>query len=503
MTRKMLFLALMLSMTVLPLHGAAAIEFADGKLVVHGKVQGTVQMPTHKKITPNQRHSYDFHNIRASLKLETMWHVYEGPKYSLNVYSILKNFYDKAYDIDSGYHDYVSDFSGHRGIKNELRNYNTFRDICRELYIEVIHPLFQVRLGKQVVSWGETTFSRMADIVNPLDSRGVINPIVPDFAEIKQGLWMARILYTNPDMWQNIMFEFLVIPDFQPTRVYPAGHHMMHPSSMNAMQDPNELLRPRYRDAPKTWGNPELGLRLRGFTKGFDWTLQYLHHRNDSPVTRSGMALDAALPALLGRGHTRDVMKYKFQHTFGATFNKPIGGEVPIIPFTSMRMSGLLLKGEFIWEKDRDINQQVGSNVRVREIDRYAGVLGWDCKIFLPYITPRFRNKLLTSKTQLFMEWVPDRHRNDLISPWSAFRKSGHHFAAFTQTFQYAFWHNRILPGFNLNYQLTDGSVACAWALIFKPTFKWTYSLIYSNYTEYGSETNNGDILVFDIIYEF
>ena len=482
---------------------AFALDLFSGKLTVHGIAQTTVQMPTHKETSPDQLHDYDFHNIRGTLKLETLWHAYEGESYNINVYSIFKNYYDKAYDIDSGYGNYISDFSGHRSLRNELRSYTTFRDICREFFIDVANPLFQVRLGKQVVSWGETSFSRMADIVNPIDARGVINPVVPDFSQMKQGLWMARFYYTNPDMWQNMTLELLIIPDFQPTRVYPAGHHMMHPSAFNMMQNPNEVLKARYRDKPKSWGSPEIGFKIRGFTGGFDWSLQYLHHRNDNPVTQEGKALLSALPALFGIGRTEVVYHYAWQHTIGATFNKPLPFDISIIPGTSLKMSGILFKGEFIWEKDRDINQTAGFDVRVREIDRYAGVLGWDCKIYLPWITPRYRNKLLNSSTQLFMEWVPDRHRIDSISPWSTQRKKGHHYAAVTESLSYAFWHSRIIPAVNLNYNLTEGSLQYALALVFKPTYKWGYSLVFADFIEYGRETDNGDMLIFDITYEF
>jgi len=89
---------------------AFALDLFSGKLTVHGIAQTTVQMPTHKETSPDQLHDYDFHNIRGTLKLETLWHAYEGESYNINVYSIFKNYYDKAYDIDSGYGNYISDF---------------------------------------------------------------------------------------------------------------------------------------------------------------------------------------------------------------------------------------------------------------------------------------------------------------------------------------------------------------------------------------------------------
>jgi len=479
----------------------ARIELLDGKLVLHGKVQETLIMPTHDNFTPNQLHDYEIHNLRTSIKLEAMLHVGQGEKYQFNIYSIWKNYYDFARDVDAGYRHYVQDFSGHRGFK-EFQYYRKFDDICRELYAELLHPLFQIRVGKQVISWGETTFQRMADIINPVDTRGMMNPVMPDFSELKQGLWMFRFYYTNPDMWQQMTFDFLVIPDYQPMVIFPAGHHMMHQSAFNAFAAPNEMFRPNYRDKPKTWGSPELAVKIRGFSWGVDWSLQYIYHRPDSPIYREGKAFEAQMAAVFGT-RARDVKRYGWQSTIAATFNKPINKKIPIIPGTTLAMSGIVFSGEFVWEKDRDVNQQVGMDVRVREVDRYAGVLGWDCKIFLPYITPYFRNKYLGVGMQLFTEWVPDRHRADAIYPWVTYRGKGHHFSALQMSWNYMVWHSRIILGGNINYQLTEGNTATAWTIAFKPTFKWTYSIVYSNYLEYGPETDKGDQIVFDVMYEF
>ena len=128
---------------------AYAINYLDGKVEFHGRWANTLIMPTHKNVTPNQLHSTDIVNLRSSLKLELMWHAYDGPDYQINVYSIFKNYYDFARDVDAGYRKYVQDFSGHRGFR-EIQFYDKFDHICRELYAEFNNPTYQVRLGKQV-----------------------------------------------------------------------------------------------------------------------------------------------------------------------------------------------------------------------------------------------------------------------------------------------------------------------------------------------------------------
>jgi len=38
-----------------------------------------------------------------------------------------------------------------------------------------------------------------------------------------------------------MFFEFLVIPDFEPNRGWPAGYHLTHPPTTNSLRNPNEI----------------------------------------------------------------------------------------------------------------------------------------------------------------------------------------------------------------------------------------------------------------------
>ena len=478
-----------------------AFEYLDGKVVIHGKMSQQLLMRTKNK-RPDELYDYDIYNFRSTLKLETRWHVLQGSEYELTFYGVWKNFYDTAHEIDGGYGRYLRQFSGSEGIE-ELKSYETFRDICREVYVELTHPNWQVRLGKQIVSWGETSFERMADIVNPVDLRGMLNPGYPDFAEIKRGLWMGRFYITPPDFFQDITFEFLVIPDFEPQRLWPAGYHLTHPSAMNALKNPNEMFKSYYRDRPESWRDPEFGFKVRGFSFGYDWAIQYFYHRADTPIIRKGRAIQAQLPALLGRGRAEDVQHYGHQSTLAFTFNKTVDRPITLIPGTFVRMTGNVARGEFVWEFKRDVSQFLGTNVRVTEKDRYAFCLGWDTKIFIPKLSPWNRNKLLSSSSQLFMEWMPEKHRNDYAYPWVTYCKKRHHFASITQSLSYDFWNGRILTGFYGAHHLTEGAWYYTLMAAFKPTFKWTYMVRYLNYIETGHDTENLDCVTFDITYEF
>ena len=502
MNRKiiLLFLCIMLSVSLVGFNEARAIEYLDGDLIIHGKISEQLLMRTKSKRS-YELYDYDIFNFRSTLKLETRWNVFKGSDYELTFYSIFKNFYDAAHEVDSGYNNYLKWGSGgsRRGI-DELKYYDTFTDICRELYAELTHPNWQIRVGKQIVSWGEASFERMADVVNPLDARGILNPVLIDFDEVKRGLWMARLTLTPQDFWQDMFFEFLIIPDFEPTRNWPAGYHLTHPPTMNSLRNPNELFKPDYRDAPDSWSDPALGFRIRGLTFGFDWTLQYLYHRNPNAIVREGRGVQSQLGPLLGR-RAEDVKRFGHQSTIGFTFNKPIDTAITIIPGTSTNMSGNIWRGEFVIELDKDHNR--GYTPEVKEHNRYAFVMGWDTYIQIPWLSTWNRNRKVRSSTQLFMEWVPGKHRDDFIYPWVSYNEKRHHASTITQSLDYDFWNSRIIPAIYFSHSLDDGRTFYAPTLAFKPTFSWTYMVRYINYIDYGNIIQNLDYVMFDITYEF
>jgi hypothetical protein len=485
------------SYTILP-----AFELADGKVVIHGKVSEQLAI-TASGTSPGQLYDYDIFNFRTTLKLETMFHLQQCPEYEINLYGVWKEFYDYAHEVDSGYNNYLEDFSGHHGIQ-EVRSYNTFRDICRELFLEYTTSTFQIRAGKQIVSWGETSFERTADIVNPVDARGLLNPGYPDFAEIKRGLWMLRFYITPADMPLDMTFEGLIIPDFEPTRNWPAGYHLAHPEGFNALQNPNELFLVDYRDKPKTWGNPDLGFRIRGFLKGFDWTFFYLNKRDNNPVVRTGRGVALQLSALNRKlfGRAEDLKSFQRYNNVGFTFNRPINKKFCFFG-TDLAMSGNMLRAEFIAELSKKATNLVGAANDVRGYNRYATTIGWDTKIFIPGLTPWNRNKHLSSSTQLAMEWTQNKHKTYQVFPYVTYSLDRHAWQTVTQSFDYGFWNDRILAGFYGAYGLTRGTFYYTFMTAFKPTFSWTYMIRYLNYVETTKTTEDLDQVLFDITYEF
>ena len=514
MKKRRYYLSVLLSALLLAVMagGAQAIDLADGKFVIHGKISEQLNMRANKT-SPGQLYDYSIFNFRTSFKLETMWHIQQCPDHEWNAYGVWKQFYDYADKVDTGFDNYVRDMSGHKGI-SELRSYQTFKDVSRELYLEYTTSLFQIRAGKQIVSWGETSFERTCDIVNPVDLRGLLNPGYPDFAEIKRGLWMLRLYYTPRGLPADMTFEGLIIPDFEPNRSWPAGYHLVHPRAFNALAAPNELFLSNYRDAPSSWRDPAIGLRIRGFTWGFDWTIQYMNMRNPQGTYKTGAALPAQLIAALGPGalgglvpRTKDVTNFQRYNSIGTTFNRPIAPVIPLIPCTPVRMSGCVLRNEFIAELSKKCADLVGVNSVTRSYNRYADTIAWDGKIYLPWISQWNRGKLLGTSTQLAQEWIPSKKSTYQIFPYNTYSPERHYWATITEALDYGFWNDRILVGFYGAYQLTPGKSYYTLMTAFKPTFRWTYMIRYLDYVEGSNPRNNPiknlDTVTFDITYEF
>jgi hypothetical protein len=462
-------------------------------------------------------HDYSFNNARNSLKLEALYRAYEGPDYRLNVYSVWKNYYDSAADFDSGLNNNIHRYNiKHRGDQ-PFRYYDSFRNICRELYVELTSNLFQVRVGKQIVAWGETDIQRMVDMVNPVDENGALSGPNPDWAELKRGLWMLRLFFTPEGLPADMTFELLVIPGYEANMAPPMGSHMTLNFNGGNLQAaaPGEIPLSWQRDSPSNWKTPEFGLRIRGFSYKFDWTLSYLYHRTrGQPLAKeynfTGDPLGfyqfmTSNPAFSGVGRLKDYNDFPWQSTFGATFNIPVETKIPIIPGTSLAFSGSVLRFEGIYELNKK-NQRTGPgyiwNKHVKN-DRIAGCLAWASKIYIPRLTPWARQEHLNSTTQLFMEWAPGKQRNDQIFPYNVYAPKNHHYSEITQTFWMEFWHGKITPGIYFSHKLNQGGGFYSPSILFNPRNNWLITISYTDYNDYNPSYDNKDYWFAEVSYDF
>jgi len=274
------------------------------------------------------------------------------------------------------------------------------------------------------------------------------------------------------------------------------------------------------RDVPDNWDSPELGLRIRGFSWGIDWTISYLYHRTrGQPLMKEYDFMPGGVPDfgafgafmmskefVTGVGRYQNDHDYPWQSTFGLTFNFPVERKIPIIPGTSLAFSGSVVRFEGIYEMGKE-NVRLGPyngiwNKHV-ENDRIAGCLAWASKIYIPKLTPWARQEHLNSTTQLFMEWVPDKKRNDAIFPFVTYAKEQHHYTEITQTFWMEFWHGKITPGVYFSHKLQQGGGFIAPSVMLNPRNNWLITFSYTDYHDYNVSYDEKDYWFMEVSYDF
>ncbi len=87
---------------------------------------------------------------------------------------------------------------------------------------EVAEKLAEVRIGRQVLSWGESTFIQNSiNVINPVD---VAKIRVPG-AELREALMPVSILSASIDITENGSLEAFVQLDWEETRIDPPGSY--------------------------------------------------------------------------------------------------------------------------------------------------------------------------------------------------------------------------------------------------------------------------------------
>jgi len=312
--RVLTVLSVALLMSVCSVQNASAVfELFDGKLEVSGFIKETCYIKT-AKFDRNYDHGpadgrdsrVDF--LMTSVYLEQLWNIQEDPfGWNVRFFLGLRYWWEKA--------PLINDQIRHQMWHNQRRRYITPRDfevdMLTECYIDIQKGPWQVKVGKQIVIWGQNDVGRVADVVNPLRlTHGV--PGVDTWEEVKQGLWMIRAFYQS-DLPGNLLFEFIFNPGdhkFGDPFGY-TGTHWGDPYFKDAQFAPGQepgfgaYVQEKMRRDNPTWDLDEtyaLGGRIMGQTGNFNWTLLVWNRRADTPVPNAkGIALGQTY-ALAGLG---------------------------------------------------------------------------------------------------------------------------------------------------------------------------------------------------------
>jgi len=498
------------SFIVMGLNSGFCSQLVDKKLIINGTIQQELLWHVGTSFIPYGV-GYDTTHFRTSLKLEGTWHAIKTSQHQLDVRIVLKNFYDAALDIDADYKRSMRLYSTKRA-QHDLRYYDTFRNICRELFLNFVKDTYQIRIGKQIVNWGETSAVRMVDIVNPVDLLGLADQaFLTNFYDIKRGLWMVRLLVTPLYQPLDMTYEFIVVPDFQPDLVPPWGSY----PPLGIMQ-PFDMFKPfaqgaidsLYPDRPKSWSDVQLGFRVRGFVWGFDWTFLYYYHRVSTPIFDGNRGYKNYTAAYEGRRVSR-AWSYPFIHTFGLTFNKPFTFKIPLL---ITWLDGNILHFEGVFDYHRSFNRFIGPDpfsqrASRKRLNRYGLAIGWDAKMYIPWLTPRNNNNYLKTKFQIFQNWIQNRRESDewgqtgMIKQFFGIPPSRRSSTKITVELSYDFLKTRLMPYLYWSHNLTNGEGLYVPALSILPFNNWMFLISYTNF--YNSVMKNTDYMSFGIQRDF
>jgi hypothetical protein len=377
--------------------------------------------------------------LKTHLHLEALCHAYQQGTTVLDFYTLFEWFYDISPDINPAWR---------RGMASYDRNkYQTPHgwEMVRELYLNYVNGPWTLRLGKQMVVWGETGLQRTADVVNPLDTRSHMMG-VDDWEDFKKGLWMFRGFYQT-SFKNDLTFETIFVPyDVQAMDLPPEGS-MYNTTYTGGFT--SRMWRRWKHDEVNEHGlhDAQGGFRIRGFNWDWDWTVLWYNGYEATPVCVDwGQREDTYKPrtpmgsllhlfglrgftlwsgeynANLGIGGpspgypTNTMFRYYRGNNIGATATKYIY-KLPVfglfeIPFTSN------VRFEFAYKPHTHFNRMyfIGGdlwgvkNVTRRDLIGYAVEIGHD---FMPQFICRYNGQRSVDLTLgFFQDWILNHDRN-------------------------------------------------------------------------------------------
>jgi len=321
----------------------AIVELFDGKLKLNGNIKESILYRTQMDAEAKKYHDCSMDYDVTSGLLEALYTFKEDENGALRAYAGFKYWWDKAPMYDDKLH--------HNIYKTERKDYvrprNFDDDVLTEAYIDYINGPLQVKVGKQIVIWGQLDIQRVADVVNPLDLRKGA-PGIDSWEEVKRGIWMIRSIYKS-QLPGDLQFEGIFNPgDYRGMELAYEGTHYGSEHAPNNPFKPGPAFgifswqQQKWRQDMPGWAlkNYELGFRLTGYTWDTDWTLLAWNALDDGPVANPRHATPYMLEyieagifsEILGRGinpppakafHQR-VWQYKRYTTFGGTAQRVV-----------------------------------------------------------------------------------------------------------------------------------------------------------------------------------
>ena len=451
-------------------------------LLVKGSIQHNLDYRTHR-----DERDVAISSNKTTFRLEGTYDLLKSEGMDICLYSLLTYWHDTGVDTEANLRRAVGfEDSGSHGLK-EFRRSNEGEEILKEIYLEFKTSSLQARFGKQIVSWGETAEARVADVINPLD---LVNlKVFPDWEDLKVGLWMARLFYTPPNMWQDLSFEFVFIPpDFQYTRMPVAGHGLFFGVPQMGKGVFGKILHKQKHDRPANdWSNAEMGLRIRGYSWDIDWTVSHFYSRLDSPLIDGEKGFNEFMNLMFGLPSGK-IYTYPHYQSTAFTFS---------VDATKIRST---IRGEVVLN-NRDY--QFGT-YKIRSKKLLTTAVTLNRSTFIPWLTPWNRQRFLGVEVT-WMHYKLLAHKNDRATGEFITWESGTRDSSWdkiSMMLDYSFHYNDFQQFFNIVYDF-NGNTTVMGVLRYAPGDHWRFDVTYQQLNEQGRNMHMQDQMMFSVRYEF
>lgn len=360
--RMSFFLLLFFVFLLLSNDASATFYLLDDRLRIKGRFEQwmVLQVNIPKKDRWNRKHNIGIN--QSTFAFEALAKLVDNDKWLVNLQTYLRWYYDSVTDLDHRYRDSFDRRYLNRRIKTNRWDAD---DWVNEFYLDAYHGPWNIRLGKQVVSWSEVEMVRTVDRINPLDMRYSFPGIAP-FEEIKLGLWMLRLFY-NSELPGNLIFETIFSPgDHERSRTGVEGTWIARRPAPGNFRGPGmKGLMDQWWDrseVPFALKNYLLALRIRGNSEVWllktpyviDWTLSYISTLDTVPVTDDwDLVNEFSDSAAVGRLAGKAIPPIPSRRVWHFRRYKLIGGSLQ----TYIPSLGGVLRGEASLEMGRHWNK--------------------------------------------------------------------------------------------------------------------------------------------------
>lgn len=403
----------------------ATVRLFEDKLTLNGYVKEVAFVRTSMQDREEAYHDSDLDFLKTSVGIEALYSIRESRDLTVRFFTGMKWWYEAAPRLD----DEMRRSIDHRFRKDYITPRDFDEDVLNEAYLDIISGPFQVRIGKQIVVWGNLDVDRAADVVNPVDFRHSIFG-VDKWEEFKRGVWMIRLFYQT-QLPGNLRIEAIFNPgDFKQDLIptdggvhYGTPAHLTNPFDADVSFMHWQFEKSR-RDAP-TWNtsNYEFGFKLSGYNAGwdFDWSLIYYNSINGNPMVdpvtvqpfMAQYIFSSILGTPLGDWPNYKVFKYKRNQIIGGTFEKFL---------TRGRLvRGTIMTMEWYYDIGAPFNKGPRGDITgVYDITR-RDIFGWAVKFYQKFNIPGFtQSRIATGKQfEITVTYYFEKifsHEHDLVT---------------------------------------------------------------------------------------